>query len=170
MRDDLPAYTSDYTKLKPGMYLGLFHGRTKPDQDMTDWGFHGPVIGPLEFVHTTYASEVKLQFTDPEDFRRYFPKEDRISGFSAGPNLAFMSEMSPGPVIDSQKLADPGYLQEAINRGYVKEVYENRATRLSLEEDLLVYEGEFYGDWTVFVIGNVMPTAKQIADEIGRAR
>lgn len=37
------------------LYIRLFHGRTDPNQDMDDWGTDGPVFGPYEFVHTTYA-------------------------------------------------------------------------------------------------------------------
>lgn len=42
------------TVLVPGkMYLRLFHGRTDPNQEMDDWGFAGPVFGPLScYVHT----------------------------------------------------------------------------------------------------------------------
>lgn len=48
-------------QLKPGMYLGLFHGRKDPNDPMKDgWGFNGPILGPLKWCHTTYASEVKL--------------------------------------------------------------------------------------------------------------
>ncbi len=42
------------------LYIRLFHGRTDPDQDMDDWGSDGPVLGPYEFVHTTYAAFVRL--------------------------------------------------------------------------------------------------------------
>ena len=52
---------------KPGMYLGLFHGRKKPDQAMSGWGFDGPALGPLIYFHTTYACSVNLQFTCPSD-------------------------------------------------------------------------------------------------------
>ena len=43
---ELPTYGSKPTR--PGMYLGLFHGRDKPREAMNDWGFNGPLIGPLE--------------------------------------------------------------------------------------------------------------------------
>lgn len=43
-----------------GVYLHVFHGRDSIDQEMDDWGFDGPVIGPLNYVHTTYGSEVKF--------------------------------------------------------------------------------------------------------------
>ena len=40
--------------LAPGrMHLGLYHGRTDPDQQMDSWGFVGPTVGPLDCsVHT----------------------------------------------------------------------------------------------------------------------
>ncbi len=43
-----------------GVYLELFHGRADPLQDMGDWGTPGPVFGPFEGVHTTYAEDIKL--------------------------------------------------------------------------------------------------------------
>ncbi len=42
------------------LYLKLFHGRTDPAQNMDDWGFDGPVFGPYDFIHTTYACHVKM--------------------------------------------------------------------------------------------------------------
>lgn len=42
------------------LYLRLFHGRTNSAQEMDDWGSNGPVFGPLHYVHTTYASCIKL--------------------------------------------------------------------------------------------------------------
>jgi len=50
-----------------GVYLHLFHGRNSPDQDMDDWGFDGPTIGPLDYVHTTYGDNIKIRFTYPID-------------------------------------------------------------------------------------------------------
>jgi hypothetical protein len=61
------------TDLPPGMYVALFHGRDDPDTDMDDWGFDGPVIGPLEYVHTTYAADVKLRFIGGQTAARHFP-------------------------------------------------------------------------------------------------
>ena len=34
---ELPTYGSKPTR--PGMYLGLFHGRSRPREAMNDWGF-----------------------------------------------------------------------------------------------------------------------------------
>jgi hypothetical protein len=45
-------------------YLQLFHGRPDPREQLNDWGSEGPVIGPLEYVHTTYATDVKFGFFD----------------------------------------------------------------------------------------------------------
>src|SRR5215831_9446820 len=49
------------------MYLELFHGRKAPDVQLDDWGTQGPVFGPLQFVHTTYATNVKFTFADGSD-------------------------------------------------------------------------------------------------------
>ena len=43
------------------VYLYLFHGRATPDEDVESWGCEGPAIGPLDYVHTTYGSEVKIR-------------------------------------------------------------------------------------------------------------
>ncbi len=29
------------------VYLNLMHGRATPDQQMNDWGFDGPILGPF---------------------------------------------------------------------------------------------------------------------------
>ena len=42
------------------VYLKLFHGRNTPTEELDDWGFDGPVLGPLAHVHTTYGSDIKL--------------------------------------------------------------------------------------------------------------
>jgi hypothetical protein len=72
------------------LYIRLIHGRIDPEQDMDNWGSDGPVFGPYEFVHTTYASFVRLG------------SEDHI------------------------------------------------CDELFLHEDMLYYEGVYYGDWCVF--------------------
>lgn len=62
---DAPVY--GIRPQKPGMYLGLFHGRDTPDEVMNGWGFDGPALGPVQYFHTTYASAVHLQFTSESD-------------------------------------------------------------------------------------------------------
>lgn len=56
--------------LTPGVYLHLSHGRTSPDEQLNDWGFNGPTIGPLEYVHHTYAVHVRFYFRDLADAHR----------------------------------------------------------------------------------------------------
>jgi len=57
---------------KPGLYLVLFHGREDRNEDMDDWGFDGPMIGPLQWCHTTYTCHVRICFETKEDELRYF--------------------------------------------------------------------------------------------------
>jgi hypothetical protein len=42
------------------VYLELFHGRHSPDEELYDWGFNGPILGPFPFVHITYGCDIKL--------------------------------------------------------------------------------------------------------------
>lgn len=42
------------------LYIELFHGRKYLDDLQDDWGFEGPVFGPYDYVHTTYANEIKM--------------------------------------------------------------------------------------------------------------
>jgi hypothetical protein len=63
-----PTYNTPETEALPtGAYLALYHGRVDPKQDMDDWGFDGPVIGPIKWVHTTYAGEIKVCLQDEDD-------------------------------------------------------------------------------------------------------
>ena len=45
-------------------YIELFHGRTDPEEELEDWGSPGPIFGPLQFVHTTYACDIKFTYAD----------------------------------------------------------------------------------------------------------
>ena len=40
------------------VYIQLLHGRQDPDQDMPDWGFAGPRLGPFVAVRVVYMTEV----------------------------------------------------------------------------------------------------------------
>ena len=49
------------------VYLELFHGTDTPDRsDLNDWGEQGPILGPLAYVHTTYAGDLKCCPVDCE--------------------------------------------------------------------------------------------------------
>jgi len=75
MGKSYPIY-GEQENLKPGIYLGLFHGaKTLKDRqalgDAGEWGQNGPAIGPLKFVHTTYSSTIKFEFEDAADAGKY---------------------------------------------------------------------------------------------------
>ena len=99
----VPAYGT--RPKKPGLYLALLHGREYPQQQMSDWGFDGPLIGPLEWCHTTYATHVRIKFSVEEDEGLYF-----------------------------------------------EEACFPDAQDIFIHEDLITYDGKFYGDWTVFSV------------------
>jgi hypothetical protein len=63
---------------KPGLYLGLFHGRDTPNQAMHGWGFDGPAIGPLRYFHTTYARSVNVEFVSPTDAQLFTGIHDTL--------------------------------------------------------------------------------------------
>ena len=56
------------------LYLRLFHGRVNPNQDMNNWGSDGPILGPYNYVHTTYNSFVRLGRQDGicDELRIYY--------------------------------------------------------------------------------------------------
>jgi len=41
------------------VFIHLLHGRDDPEQDMPDWGFTGPILGPFEAVHFTYKEHIR---------------------------------------------------------------------------------------------------------------
>lgn len=86
-----------------GMYLGLFHGRRSRQEDMDDWGFAGPVLGPLSYCHTTYMAYVRLRFLRGQDARA------------------------------------------CCNTSHLE-------VDLAVVEDMIHFEGAYYGDWTVFFV------------------
>jgi len=47
-----------------GVCLKLIHGRENPFQHMDDWGTDGPIFGVYDWVHTTYAWDVKMGNND----------------------------------------------------------------------------------------------------------
>lgn len=52
---DTPLLVGPNNQLENGkMYVKLFHGRNKPDEQLDDWGFEGPTFGPLDYFQNTY--------------------------------------------------------------------------------------------------------------------
>lgn len=72
---ELPIYNQIPYKVPPGLYLGLFHGRKTIEEELDDWGFNGPIIGPLKFCHITYGSYIKPSFSERH------PGRHRLYGF-----------------------------------------------------------------------------------------
>jgi len=84
-------------KVKPGLYLGLFHGfeSAKARDASGDWGANGPLIGPLKFVHTTYGCHIKFEFVEEKDAAKY--------GFKLNEMHDLMVEGSKSPDSDCIK-------------------------------------------------------------------
>lgn len=53
-------------EMREGLYLELTHGfKTEEDRAAANaWGANGPALGPLLWVHTTYAQTVGICFVD----------------------------------------------------------------------------------------------------------
>lgn len=103
----------------PGLYLNLFHGRNVVDEDMEDWGFDGPSIGPLDYAHVTYMSDLKLGCSK-EAAEKFFPEQW----------AQFVESVAQG--------SPPSILEGTIDGCW-----------LNINEDLVVYNGKFYGDWSL---------------------
>lgn len=61
----------ELSTLPKGVYVALYHGRDDVDDEMEDWGFNGPLIGPLKSVYVTYHSHIRLIFLNADDEKRY---------------------------------------------------------------------------------------------------
>ncbi len=59
------------------IYLELFHGRRSLTEQLDDWGSQGPILGPLAFVHTTYAADIKIETASGEDGVLYLCGDER---------------------------------------------------------------------------------------------
>jgi len=59
------------------VYLELFHGTETTDRSkLDDWGEPGPILGPLAWVHTTYAGDVKCCPLDSDGKPNEFASAD----------------------------------------------------------------------------------------------
>ena len=47
--------------------IELFHGRNDLDEYFGDWGFDGPIIGPAEYVASTYLSDIRIGLIDTDN-------------------------------------------------------------------------------------------------------
>lgn len=54
------------------VYLHLYHGRKTVDESLEDWGFDGPLIGPLENLHVTYLTHLRATFSSRDHKNSFF--------------------------------------------------------------------------------------------------
>lgn len=47
------------------MKLDIYHGRKNPEEDLDDWGFHGPTLSGVKAVLVTYVSTFRVIFETP---------------------------------------------------------------------------------------------------------
>lgn len=44
------------------LYIHLYHGRVHPSEPLEDWGFEGPLVGPITHVHRAYTDVERFAF------------------------------------------------------------------------------------------------------------
>lgn len=75
---DIPTTQAELRQ--PGLYLRLFHGFecAEDRRVFDDWGADGPIIGPLEYAHTTYATDLNVSFAEGHEgaHAHYFGRFD----------------------------------------------------------------------------------------------
>ncbi|SRR5216684_3599769 len=90
------------------VYLELFHGRKSVTQQLDDWGSEGPILGPLAYVHTTYAADIKIETATGSDGVLYLCGDERTDllhydGFYYGDWTVFGAEvLEKSPEINSR--------------------------------------------------------------------
>lgn len=115
-----------HKNLPDGLYIGFFHGRNTPEEAMDDWGFDGPVIGPLKWWHTTYNCNVRGELVEP----------------SSQEHRELLSAYIEAGLVRDRSFTCNGYHHLAAE------------LQLDVNNDLAVIGGKYYGDWSVFCIKN----------------
>lgn len=83
--------------------LKLFHGRNTPYEQLDDWGFDGPALGPFERVQFTYGTftvhtaEDEIQLTTVNELLFYDGK------FYGDATVCLASETPPDEQVDERK-------------------------------------------------------------------
>lgn len=98
--------------------LRLFHGRDDPEANLDDWGFEGPVLGPIDAVQFTYGSIVL--YVHPDRFE--LPRVDDLllydGKFYGDASIQLASEEPPTEQFDELK-ADRGAPSARRNAGVI---------------------------------------------------
>jgi hypothetical protein len=90
---------------RPGLYLAVLHGRSTVASQMNGWGSAGPLLGPLEYVHTTYSVTIRIKFVSKK--------------------------------VEAAFFEDPAFPEPQD---------------LTVSKGMLLYNGMYYGDWTVLYV------------------
>lgn len=103
----VPYPRKDARELEAGaLYLRLFHGRHHPDENLDDWGFDGPYVGPIE-LGWTYGT-LRLHNPDCTDTEDVPMQHDLVAfdgafygdmDFLRGSTLMRKHERAPDPGI-----------------------------------------------------------------------
>lgn len=48
------------------IYIQLLHGRKTPDEELNGWGPDGPVLGPFDYFHSTYFTNMVFACMDED--------------------------------------------------------------------------------------------------------
>lgn len=76
------------------LYMHLFHGRDTDAEDMNDWGFDGPYLGPLTRIHVAYMGVPHLEFAAAADAAAFgFSDRSVLLSLSEGNCIAFAGKL-----------------------------------------------------------------------------
>ena len=126
------------------LYLKLFHGRTDPTKQMDDWGADGPIFGPYNYIHTTYANHLKMGLNDNAVHKLYVV-EDMIyyNGVYYGDWSVF-----PEQILEKQNLN-------------LRQIYDNQKARLPERENGVdAVDGTFPVKIIVYIRGGLCQEIK----------
>lgn len=121
------------------MYLELFNGRHSPDEILDDWGFEGPIIGPIDFVHTTYGLTVKISLRS---------SQDGVSIFSTVKECLLVFGAYYGDWTVFTSLSDYRIKQVRYERS--KEVFDTHKKNLPLLINAKEEWVKIYADWRLY--------------------
>jgi hypothetical protein len=55
-----PIGSTNILEIIMSVYIELLHGRKSPKEELNGWGSQGPVFGPYDWAHMTYASHIRM--------------------------------------------------------------------------------------------------------------
>lgn len=123
------------------VYLELFHGTETTDRSKLDaWGEQGPILGPLAWVHTTYAGDLKCCPLDADGKPNEFASADLQVAVEC---LLFYDGMYYG----DWSVTDGGWaMRSKADRGRIRQVDAGRCCeRQASQKTLYRDEGDLLG-------------------------